>query len=95
MTDVTAIYIARYGMTYYIPTPIWTAALVTFDQHYKPGTNVPALARRIAADLIADDRYDPFGRERLTRCLLSAKGRRPGKPPATPPSAQGTLFPVS
>lgn len=94
MEEVTHITVARCGMTYAIPTPLWRAAVVTFEQHYRKGVDVRGLARGIAADLIADDRHDPFGRERLARCLLSEMGKRkPGRPPS-PPSGQGTLFPI-
>jgi hypothetical protein len=68
------------GTPYCIPTEVWEVALVTFDQQYPrwEGT-VPSLARAIARDLMPARREDLFSEERLTRCLLSVKGRAGAK----------------
>lgn len=76
MGDVVHVTIKKTGMTYAFPGEVWRAAVVTFDQHYRKGTDVPRLCSQIAADLVRDEQFDPFGRERLRRCLLSVKGKR-------------------
>lgn len=66
------------GQPYAVPFEIWAAAVVTFDQHYKPGIDVRSLCRQIGDDLMPVTRHDPFGSERLARCLMSVKGRAGG-----------------
>lgn len=75
-SGIVQVYVARTKMTYTIPAEVWRTATVTFDQHYRRGIDVPALASRIAAELMPASRQDPFSEERLRRCLLSVKGRR-------------------
>jgi len=68
------------GTAYCVPTEILNVAMVTFDQQYgRASGSVPALARRIAHELMPATREDPFSAERLTRCILSLKGRRGGR----------------
>ena len=68
------------GQTYCVPTAILDAALLTFNQNYGRGINVPELALQVAYEFRDQfGQHDPFSVTRLQRCILSLKGKRGGK----------------
>ncbi len=80
------------GVEYCIPQEIWSVACETFRQQYAKGADVPTLARRIAQELMPVSSEDPFGEERLRRCLLSHFGRRGGKRRVSLPKQEQQLL---
>jgi hypothetical protein len=79
MTQVTEVYIKAQKQAYYVPTSWLEHGLTAFNLGYKPGCDVAALARAAAADVICYEEtlHDRFARERLARCILSLKARKP------------------
>ena len=75
--DMTTTEVTVKGVRYYVPTDMLNAALATFDQNYRPGCDVPALALAVARDFGTWD--DPFSVNRLRSIILSIKSRKSNK----------------